>query len=422
MVVSVIVGLQWGDEGKGKIVDLLAKDYDFTVRFNGGDNAGHTVIVKDKKLALHILPSGVFYPEKMKVIGNGCVVNPETILEEIENLQKAEIEPKNIFLSDRANLILPWHKVLDGIEEKSNAIGTTKKGIGPTYCDKANRKHSVRAGDILYCENLQEKLKEIADAKQKTISHFGENANFDTQDIYNKLQKVKENVQIIDTSYFLNKAIKENRNILFEGAQGTLLDVDFGTSPYITSSNTISGAVCTGAGIPPTKVKKIYGIAKAYTTRVGNGPFPTELKDALGEKLREVGKEFGATTGRPRRCGWLDLAILKYTCMINGVTDLCLTKIDVLNGLDELKVCIGYEYNGNMLEEFPSNTQILEKAKPVYKTLKGFNITKEEWETCKQNKTIPQQIQKYLALIKKETKTKISLVSYGPERDETIIL
>ncbi len=422
MTVSVIVGLQWGDEGKGKIVDLLAKDYDFTVRFNGGANAGHTVIVKDKKLALHILPSGVFYPDKMKVIGNGCVVDPDSILEEIKNLENLNIIPKNIFLSNRANLVLPWHKVLDGLEEKSNAIGTTKKGIGPTYCDKANRKYSVKAGDILYCENLLERLKEIADAKQKTISYFGENVNFDCAEIYNKLQKVNEIVKIIDTSYLLNKAIKENKNILFEGAQGTLLDLDFGTSPYITSSNTISGAVCTGAGIPPTKVKKIYGIAKAYTTRVGNGPFPTELKDALGEKLREIGKEFGATTGRARRCGWLDLAILKYTCMLNGVTDLCLTKIDVLNGLEELKVCVGYEYNGKLLEEFPSNTQILEKIKPIYKTLKGFCVTKEEWETAKQNKTVPEQIKKYLALIKNETKTKISLVSYGPERDETIFL
>ncbi|MFH1785724.1 MAG: adenylosuccinate synthase [Candidatus Micrarchaeota archaeon] len=421
MPVSVIVGMQWGDEGKGKVVDLLANNYDYIVRFNGGDNAGHTIKVQDKKFGLHLIPSGVFYPEKIKIIGNGVVINPDTLLKEINDVESAGFSLENLYISDRAHIILPWHKLLDGIEDSRNEIGTTKRGIGPTYCDKAARTTAIRVADLLDKQNLENKVNRILTLKNSLIKLYSNtDSGLNSAEIVNHLfefgQKIKP--RIVNLSYLLNNAIKDKRNILLEGAQGTLLDIDHGTYPFVTSSNVVSGSGSCGAGIPPGKITKVLGIVKAYTTRVGSGPFPTELNDEIGEKLRQNGGEFGTTTGRPRRCGWLDLVALKYTAMLNGTTDLVITKIDVLNGFDKLKVCVAYEINGQKTTEFPTN---LDNVKPIYKTFKGWTISEQEWEEAKQNKTVPIQCQQYVKFIKRNLKAKIAVLSYGPKREETII-
>lgn len=424
MPVSVIVGMQWGDEGKGKIVDLLANDYDIIVRFNGGDNAGHTIKVGDKKFGLHLIPSGVFYPDKTKIIGNGVVINPETLLKEIVDVESAGFSLKNLYLSDRAHIILPWHKLLDGIEDSKNEIGTTKRGIGPTYCDKAARFSAIRVSDLLDKTKLEAKINKLALSKSALIklqTHTDPDLNAAkiSSDLFDFGQKIKS--RIINSAYVLNKAVEEKKNILLEGAQGTLLDIDHGTYPYVTSSNTVSASASSGSGIPPTKIKKVIGIVKAYTTRVGSGPFPTELTDETGEKLRKNGGEFGTTTGRPRRCGWLDMVALKYTAMLNGTTDLVITKIDVLNGFDKLQVCVAYEVNGQKTIEFPSDFGSLDVVKPIYKKFKGWTITSEEWEHAKQQKKIPKQCESYVKFIKRELKAKVCMLSYGPKRDETIL-
>ncbi|MFH1520561.1 MAG: adenylosuccinate synthase [Candidatus Micrarchaeota archaeon] len=422
MPVSVLVGMQWGDEGKGKVVDLLANHYDTIVRFNGGDNAGHTIKVGDKKFGLHLIPSGVFYPNKIKIIGNGVVINPETLLKEINDVESAGFSLNNLFISDRAHVILPWHKLLDGIEDSK--IGTTKRGIGPTYCDKAARNSAVRIVDLLNKSKLEAKINKLVLLKGALIklsSHSDPNLDPTkiSSDLFEFGQKIKS--RIINSAYILNKAVDEKKEILLEGAQGTLLDMDHGTYPYVTSSNIVSGSASSGSGIPPTKIKKVIGIVKAYTTRVGGGPFPTELNDETGEKLRQNGCEFGTTTGRPRRCGWLDMVALKYAAMLNGTTDLVITKIDVLNGFDKLQVCVAYEINGQKTTEFPSDADSLDQVKPIYKTFKGWTISKEEWEHARQTKTIPKQCESYVKFIKKQLKAKVCMLSYGPKRDETII-
>ncbi|VVC04842.1 Adenylosuccinate synthetase [Candidatus Bilamarchaeum dharawalense] len=424
MPVSVIVGMQWGDEGKGKIVDLLASAYDYIVRFNGGDNAGHTIKVGDKKFGLHLIPSGVFYPEKIKVIGNGVVINPDSLLKEINEVESAGFSLSNLFISDRAHVILSWHKLLDGIEDSKNEIGTTKRGIGPTYCDKAARTTAIRIVDLLDRQKLETRVNKILGLKKSLIKIYsGQDSDLNSAQIINSLfefgQKIKQ--RVVNAPYLLNQAVKEKKNILLEGAQGTLLDIDHGTYPYVTSSNTVSGSASSGSGIPPTKINKIFGIIKAYTTRVGGGPFPTELSDEIGEKLRQKGGEFGTTTGRPRRCGWLDMVALKYTAMLNGTTDLVITKIDVLNGFDQLKVCVAYEIDGKKTTEFPSDIDSLASVKPIYKTFKGWIITNDEWEEAKQNKKIPEPCQQYVNFIKRELKAKVAILSYGPGREQTII-
>jgi len=422
MSVSVIVGMQWGDEGKGKIVDILANDYDYIVRFNGGDNAGHTIKVGDKKFGLHLVPSGVFYPEKIKIIGNGVVINPDGLTKEMAEVEAAGFSLKNLYISDRAHVILPWHKMLDGIEDGKNEIGTTKRGIGPTYCDKAARTSAIRIIDLADRKKLEAKVVRILGMKNSIIkiytnSDSGLHPGKIVDELFEFGQKIRP--RIVNTTYLLNNALGHRKKILLEGAQGTLLDIDHGTYPYVTSSGVVSGSASNGSGIPPTKIKRVLGIVKAYTTRVGSGPFPTELTDEIGEKIRQVGGEFGTTTGRPRRCGWLDMVALKYAAMLNGTTDLIITKIDVLNGLDEIKVCIAYEIDGRETIEFPSDA--LAEAKPIYKTFRGWNITNQEWEHAKQNKQIPKQCQKYLNYIKRELRAKIIILSYGPKREETII-
>lgn len=424
MTTTVVVGCQWGDEGKGKIIDLLAENYDYIVRYNGGNNAGHTIKVGDKKFGLHLIPSGIFHPEKYKVIGNGVVIDPEVLLKEIKEVEDAGYSLKNLIISDRAHLILPWHKELDGASV-AKSIGTTKRGIGPTYSDKTSRNTAIRIIDLFDEEKLKQKLEEIARLKEKILSVYRTDIDFSEQDIFDELKQFREKIlpYIKNTSYLLNEAIDSGKGVLLEGAQGALLDIDHGTYPYVTSSNVISGSACTGAGVPPKRIDKIIGISKAYTTRVGAGPFPTELEDETGDKLRKQGNEFGTTTGRPRRCGWLDLLVLKYTCMLNGVTELVLTKVDVLEEFEELKVCTSYELNGKKTDKFPSSIKDLETVKPIYESLKGWEkLTQDDWKKIKQSKELPKEIQDYINFISKYLGVKISTVSFGPERDETLFL
>ena len=376
MTVTVIVGTQWGDEGKGKIVDFLAKDFDIVARFQGGNNAGHTVVVNDKKFKLHFIPSGVI-SGKIAVLGNGMVIEPNAFLKEVKMLEEEGIDTSNIMLSERAHVITEKHKEIDG---KDSKIGTTKKGIGPAYADKISRK-GIRIIDII--------------EKYPSIKKFAR-----------------------DTTFEINDAIKNKKNVLIEGAQGTMLDIDHGTYPFVTSSNTIAGGACTGLGIGPTKIDKVIGVAKAYTTRVGEGPFPTELNDEVGKYLLEKGHEFGTTTGRPRRCGWFDAVVAKYAVKINGISELALTKLDVLSGLKKLKIAIGYECNGKVLERMPVN---LTNCKPIYEEIDGFEI-KDKNKTLEFGyASLPVEARNYIERIEEITKTKVRIISIGPERSDTFI-
>jgi len=419
MSVLLIVGLQWGDEGKGKIVDNLANDYEYLVRFNGGDNAGHTVIKGEEKFKLHLVPSGVFYPEKVKVIGNGVVVNLETLLNEIATVEGKGYSMKNLIISSNAHIILNWHRIMDG--SGSGKIETTKRGIGPTYSDKASRTFALRVCDLLLPETeLRQKIEKIAAHKKKLFAAF-DLSDFNTEEITLNVLKAAEKLKpyIKDTQFLLNKAWKENKNIMLEGAQGAMLDIDHGTFPYVTSSNVTSGGACTGTGMPPTSIDNVVGIVKAYTTRVGGGPFPTELKDEIGEKVREVGAEFGTTTGRPRRCGWLDLVVLRYTAMINGVTEIVITKIDVLDDLDEIKVCNSYEIDGKKVNDFPLEPAKLAAAKPVYESFPGW---KTKISSCRKKEELPENALKYVKFIEDQLGVPAKIISVGPKRDETIIV
>lgn len=422
MQATVVVGMQWGDEAKGKIVDMLAKEHDYVVRFNGGDNAGHTIKHGEKVFKLHLVPCGVFYPEKVKVIANGVVVNPATLLKEMKEIEADGYSMKNLMLSESAHLIMPWHTVLDGIEESKGGIGTTKKGIGPAYSDKAARLTAVRAADLLLSEKeLRAKVERIGKLKNSVISVMG-GTKLDVAKICDETVAAAKALRpyICDTRFMLNDAILRGRRVLLEGAQGGLLDVDHGTYPYVTSSNMTTGGACTGTGIPPSRIGKVVGVAKAYTTRVGSGPFPTELTDALGEKIRQKGGEFGTTTGRPRRCGWLDLVVVRYTAMLNGTTELALIKLDVLDGMDEIKVCTAYEKDGGKTTQFPADINALAKMKPVYKSFKGWK--QFDWKKAKTRADLPREMQEYLAFIEDELRIPIKYASYGPARDETLTL
>jgi len=349
MSVTVLVGSQWGDEGKGKIVDILSENFDIVTRYQGGANAGHTVEIENNKYILHLIPSGILRENVICVIGNGVVIDPTALLEEISLLESHGIKVDGrLFISHNAHLIMPYHKLLDSIHESGeNKIGTTGRGIGPCYIDKFARK-GIRIVDLLNRSVLEKKIRENLIEKNNLLEKVYDHKTLDVEEIIKQYQEFDKTIDkyVKDVPAFLNNAIDEGKSILLEGAQGTLLDVDHGTYPFVTSSSPSSGGACTGTGIPPTKINRVYGIVKAYTTRVGNGPFPTELLDETGEKLRQVGAEFGATTGRPRRCGWFDAFLLKYSAMINGITDAAITKLDVLSSFDEIKVCIGYELNG----------------------------------------------------------------------------
>ena len=423
MSAFVVLGAQWGDEGKGKMTDYLAEEAEVIVRFQGGNNAGHTVEVGDKQYKLHLIPSGILHDDKLNIIGNGVVVDPKALFTEIDYLEKegVKVTPNKLIVSDRAHVIMPYHKILDNLKEKArgkNDIGTTGKGIGPCYTDKFER-CGIRICDLIDEEVFKEKLKENIEAKNKYIVNVlsGEELNYDEilKEYLELAERLKPYVQ--DTSVRLYDEIKEDKTVLFEGAQGMLLDIDYGTYPYVTSSNTTACGVASGSGIGPTMITNAVGIAKAYTTRVGKGPFPTELDNEIGEWIREKGHEYGVTTGRSRRCGWLDTVILKTTVRVSGLTSLCVTKIDTLAGLDKLKICVGYKFDGKVIDYFPASLKDLEKCEPIYEEFEGWG---EEVAEARNYNELPENAKKYLTRIEELTGTKISIVSVGPRRDQTI--
>ncbi|EEH99675.1 adenylosuccinate synthetase [Clostridium sp. 7_2_43FAA] len=423
MSAFVVLGAQWGDEGKGKMTDYLAEEAEVIVRFQGGNNAGHTVEVGDKQYKLHLIPSGILYDNKLNIIGNGVVVDPKALFTEIDYLEGegVKVTPEKLIVSDRAHVIMPYHKILDKLKEKArgkNDIGTTGKGIGPCYTDKFERS-GIRVCDLIKENIFKEKLKENIDSKNKYIVNVlgGEELNYNEilSEYLELAERLKPYVQ--DTSVRLYDEIKQDKTVLFEGAQGMLLDIDYGTYPYVTSSNTTACGVASGSGIGPTMVTNAVGIAKAYTTRVGKGPFPTELDNEIGGWIREKGHEYGVTTGRSRRCGWLDAVILKTTVRVSGLTSLCVTKIDTLAGLEKLKICVGYKFNDKVIDYFPASLDDLAKCEPIYEE---FDSWSEEVAKARSYDELPENAKKYLTRIEELTGTKISIVGVGPRRDQTI--
>ncbi len=422
MRVTVLVGSQWGDEGKGKIVDILCENYDIVARYQGGANAGHTVTIGDKQYILHLIPSGILRENVICVIGNGVVIDPNALLDEIELLRKNGISVDGrLFISHNAHLIMPYHKLLDSINETNgNKIGTTGRGIGPCYIDKYARK-GIKIVDLLNKKILEEKIRENLKEKNNLLKKIYNHAELDVEEIIKEYVEFDKTIDqyVKDVPSYLNNAIAEGKSILLEGAQGALLDVDHGTYPYVTSSSPTSGGACTGTGIPPTKINMVFGIVKAYTTRVGFGPFPTELLDDTGEKLREIGSEFGATTGRPRRCGWFDAFLVKYSATINGIEEAAITKLDVLSSFEEIKICTGYELNGKLLKSFPTDVQQLSEVKPVYQNFKGWNT---DISKCSSYSELPSEAKEYLGFIANHTGIKIRIVSVGPKRAQTFFI
>ncbi len=417
MPAIVLVGLQWGDEGKGKITDFHAGKADCVIRFQGGNNAGHTVVVHKKKYKFHLIPSGVVRGKKI-IIGNGVVVDPEVLLQEMEMLREHNIEP-DLVVSERAHVIMPYHRILDGTQEAffgSKKIGTTGRGIGPCYADKIAR-HGIRMGDIVDEKAFKERMEEVIPLKQTMLTALkAEKINaekiFETYASYGK--KLKQYVR--DTTVIIHSLLDKEKTILFEGAQGCMLDIDFGTYPYVTSSHPVSGGVSLGTGISPNKIDTIIGVLKAYTTRVGMGPMPTELTDEIGEHLAEKGNEYGTTTGRKRRCGWLDGVVASYACRLNGVDEIAITKLDVLDGLEKVKICTAYDCKGKEIKNFPSSLSLLSRCKPIYIELDG-------WETTagiKKYEDLPDGAKKYISFIEEYLKKPVTIISNGPSRDETI--
>ncbi len=421
MKVDVILGLQWGDEGKGKIVDVLAPNYNVIARFQGGPNAGHTLEFDNIKHVLHQIPSGIFRDNTKNVIGSGLVLDPVIFKKEVEGLGKFDFDPhKNLFISKKAQLILPTHRLLDAAYESAKGdekIGSTLKGIGPTYQDKIARL-GLRVGDILL-DNFDKKYKKLVDKHKEILDLYEYNYSLDEleKEFFDALEFLRS-FELVDSAYLINDCLDKQESILAEGAQGSLLDIDFGSYPFVTSSNTTTPGVCTGLGIAPSKIGEVFGIFKAYCTRVGSGPFPTELEDETGELLRKEGHEFGATTGRPRRCGWLDLPALKYAIMINGVTQLIMTKADVLNVFKEIQVCTAYQLeNGEVTDQFPYDL-CEEEIIPVYETLEGWNTSTSEITDESQ---FPEPLKKYINFLEEKLSTPITIVSLGPNRSQTII-
>jgi len=418
----VIVGTQWGDEGKGKIVHLITDRFDIVARYQGGHNAGHTVIIQDEKYVLHLIPSGILHPEKVCVIGNGVVVDPAALEQELEMLKDFEVKDR-LFISDRAHLIMPYHRAVEAAEETRLAeekIGTTSRGIGPCYEDKVGRR-GIRLGDLSYPELFRAKLETNLALKNEMLTHLYKADPLDAEQIYVSYMKLAPQILplVTDTAEYLNGAISSGKSILFEGAQGTLLDVDHGTYPYVTSSNATAGGACIGTGVGPGAIDGTIGIAKAYTTRVGEGPFPTELIGQIGEHLQNKGVEFGASTGRPRRCGWFDAVVVRYACLINNIDTLVVTKLDVLDELEEIKICVGYKREGKVLDRFPMQMSVLKEVTPTYETHPGW---KTDTSQIHDYHALPKAARDYLDRISELIKTDISIISIGPERDETIIL
>jgi adenylosuccinate synthase len=419
----VVVGTQWGDEGKGKIVDLLAKYADFVVRFQGGNNAGHTMVISGEQFIFHLIPSGILQ-NKICVIGNGVVVDPAVLLEEIDRLNSRgiKVEPEKFKISEKAHLIMPYHKAVDIARENfkgDQKIGTTGRGIGPAYEDKATRR-GIRFIDLLDPEIFSEKVNTILNEKNFYLKNYFTAETVDSAQIieqYNAFA-IRLAPYVTNISIVINNAIKNDQQVLFEGAQGTHLDIDHGTYPFVTSSNTLAGNACCGAGIGPGAITEVIGIAKAYTTRVGRGPFPAELFDEIGDRIQKKGAEFGATTGRKRRCGWLDTVILRNAVRLNSLTGLTITKLDVLGGLESLKICTGYEYEGEILHDFPASLKLLAACKPVYETVPGWS---EDISAITDMQDLPQNVKNYLNRIEELTETPIHIVSVGAERTQTIV-
>jgi adenylosuccinate synthase len=428
MPVQIIVGAQWGDEGKGKIVDHLSEKVDIVARYQGGANAGHTVVLPpkngkaEKEFVLHLIPSGIFHPRVTCVIGNGVVLDPVALMAEIQQLKEAGIKIKNrLLISHNAHLIMPYHKLLDAARERgSEKIGTTGRGIGPAYNDKFMRT-GIRVVDLLNREVLCKKLKRNIEASNEILSKLYHSQELDVNAIINEYQEFdrKFDEYITDTSEYLNAALKKKKQVLAEGAQGALLDIDHGTYPFVTSSTPTSGGACTGLGIPPTSITSIVGVVKAYSTRVGNGPFPTELKNDIGEGLRKTGHEYGATTGRPRRCGWLDLVSLSYSIRINGIQRIAVTKLDVLDEFEEIKVCTAFKIGGKTLNHFPTDAPTLEAVEPVYRTFKGWRTKISDTRLYRK---LPVEAKKYVEAIGDMLDTDIWMVSVGARRDQTLVV
>jgi adenylosuccinate synthase len=420
MASVVIVGAQWGDEGKGKIVDLLTQYADAVVRFQGGNNAGHTIVLKGAKFVFHLIPSGILYRNKKCIIGNGVVLDPAVLIEEIDELKKRGYlrDDSQLMVSEETHLILPYHRKIDVARERIFKIGTTGRGIGPAYEDKVAR-CGIRMADLLDEKVFRKKLEDNLVQKNLYLAEVLKEESFGFSEIFDEYVQYKRRLEkyVKNTSLFLHEQIEKGKHILFEGAQGALLDVDHGTYPYVTASNTVAGNACAGSGIGPTMIDSVMGVAKAYTTRVGEGPFPTELKDEIGDKIRERGREYGATTGRPRRCGWFDAVVVNHSIRINGIQQLAITKLDVLNDLDKIKICVGYRMNGKVIRYVPSNLEMLKSSEPVYEELDGWKI---EIKEGRRFSDLPPKAQRYLRRLEELIHAKVAMVSVGEERDETI--
>lgn len=423
MSTVVISGAQWGDEGKGKIVDYLAQQADTVVRFQGGSNAGHTVTVGGEEYKLRLLPSGILYKGTTCVIGNGVVVDPQTLLEEIDNMQRRGVDTSSIRLSNRAHVVMPWHKLIDELGENlrgENKIGTTKRGIGPCYIDKADR-IGIRVCDLIDREEFAAKVRKLLKIKNLLLEKIYNHAPLDAEEIIREYEGYAKRIRpfVCDTISLLNAQVNAGKKILFEGAQATMLDIDYGTYPYVTSSHPISGGVGIGAGIAPKKIDTVVGVVKAYCTRVGEGPFPTEQLNEIGDKLREAGHEFGTVTGRPRRTGWLDACVVKYAGQLSGTDYMAVTRLDILDGFDEIKMCTAYKIDGEIIQEIPASLKILAKVEPVYETFAGW---KTDISKIRRYEDLPENARKYLERMAKVTGIALGIVSVGPNRDQTIVL
>jgi adenylosuccinate synthase len=419
----VVVGTQWGDEGKGKITDLLSDDMQMVVRFQGGNNAGHTIVCDGETLKLHLIPSGILYQHIVPVIGNGVIINPEVLIEEMDTLHSMDIDTERLRISYNAHLILPYHVKLDGLAEQgrgSGSLGTTLRGIGPTYADKSARA-GLRMQDMVDAAAFREKVARAVEDRNRLLSLVYNADPLDAGEVAERYAGYAERLRpfLADTGLLVKRALEEGKNVLFEGAQGLLLDLDHGTYPYVTSSNTVAGAVCAGAGVGPRDIDEIIGVTKAYVTRVGSGPFPTEQDNQIGDIMQEVGGEFGTTTGRRRRCGWLDMVILRYAARLNTLTGLAITKLDVLSSFDSLKVCVAYRCRGDIIDEFPQLGEVFASCEPLYEELPGW---KSDISGARKLEDLPAEARDYLQYVQERSGVPIKLVSVGPERQQTVVL
>ena len=423
MTSVVVVGTQWGDEGKGKITDFLSANAEVIARYQGGDNAGHTIVIDGKKFKLHLIPSGIFFPEKISVIGNGVVINPKSLVKELAYLHEEGVTTDSLRISDRAHVILPYHIELDRLQEESkgdNKIGTTIKGIGPAYMDKAARV-GIRIADLLDRDVFAERLRINLEEKNRQFTKLYEAEALSFDDIFEEYYEYGQQIKqyVTDTSVILNDALDNGKRVLFEGAQGVMLDIDQGTYPFVTSSNPVAGGVTIGSGVGPSKIDKVVGVCKAYTSRVGDGPFPTELFDEVGDRIREVGHEYGTTTGRPRRVGWFDSVVMRHSRRVWGITNLSLNSIDVLSGLDTVKICVAYDLDGERIDHYPASLEQLKRCKPIYEELPGWS---EDITGVRHLDELPENARNYVRRVGELVGVRISTFSVGPDRDQTNIL